>query len=79
MTDADYDDEDLDDEEVDLSPQMRSQMRSQMDRLLMNDQLFGAGGRARIARQGPIRRRIEDWHDSRAIDRSVDYLNDRLD
>ena len=26
-----------------------------------------------------VRRRIEDWHESRAIQRSVDYLNDRLD
>jgi hypothetical protein len=77
MTDSDYDDEDfdLDYDEAALSPQMRAQM----DRLMMTNRGFGLGGRSRAGRHGPVRRRIEDWHDNRAIDRSFDYLNDRLD
>ena len=77
MNDSDYEDEefDLDYDEADLSPQMRAQM----DRVLMNNKGFGSGGRSRVGRHGAVRRRIEDWHDNRAIDRSFDYLNDRLD
>lgn len=77
MSDSDYEDEDLDldYDEAHLSPQMRAQM----DRLLGINKGFGVGGRSRPGRAGPIRRRIEDWHDNRAVDRSLDYLNDRLD
>jgi len=77
MADADFEDEDLDFDydDTDLSPQMRAQM----DRVLLNNRGFGPGGRSRTQRHGPVRRRIEDWHESRAIQRSVDYLNDRLD
>lgn len=81
MTDSEYEGEDfeLDYDEADLSPRMRSQLRAQMDGLLMNNKGFVSGGRSRNGRHGPVRRRIEDWHESRAIDRSFDYLNDRLD
>ena len=77
MADASFDDEDfdLDYDDADLSPQMRAQM----DRLLLNNRGFVPGGRSQKVRHGPVRRSIEDWHETRAIQRSVDYLNDRLD
>ncbi len=75
MADLDFDDEDFDYDEADLSPQMRAQL----DRLILHNKGLGHGGRTRSHKPGAVRRHIEDWHDSRAVQRSVDYLSDNLD
>ena len=70
-TDTEFDD-DFDDVEGDLSPQMRDQL----DRLILLNKALEEGGRARRSREWIARRRIEDWRDSLAIQRSVDYLSE---
>jgi len=71
VTDTEPDD-DFDYDEGDLSPQMRDQL----DRLILLNKSLEWGGRSRRSREWIARRRIEDWHDSRAIQRSVDFLSD---
>ena len=68
-TDTDFDD-DFDCDEGDLSPQMRDQL----ERLIVLNKSLEQGGRTRRSRAWIARRRIEDWRDARAIQRSVDYL-----